>query len=363
MKILIVCSSLGGGGAEKVAANLANSFSDLGHDVTIFCRPCEKMYPVDSKVKIVNPSCGKVVPRILSLSSLLRKENPDVILSFTDISNIDTWFAARIAGFTGVRVPTIHNDLKLRDSRIKSSLKKRILYFLHRLSCISASKAVVVSQSALVSFCDHYKIDPNKVCCIYNPVIPDSYDFVPMDTRENQKNEIRLVAVGRLVEQKNYLLMLDVMAFLNSEQQQEFKLDIFGEGELEEDLKRYSEEKGLAEFVSFRGFSSELDRALPEYDCFILTSDWEGFGNVLVEAMACGVPVVSTSCPSGPEEVLDSGRFGALVEPGNARLFTDAVVRTINQPQVFDRYELDRHLDQFRQSVIAQKYLDVFSSC
>lgn len=362
-KILIVCSSLGGGGAEKVAANLASTFSGLGHDVTVFCRPCEKHYPVDSRVKIIHPPKRKVVSRVRSLASVVRNESPDVILSFTDVSNIDAWSAAIISGYSGIRVPTIHNDVKLRDSRIKASLKKWVIYYLHRLACLSASRVVVVSKSAVVSFCEHYSIDFSKVSCIYNPVISDNFNIIPVVSQKSLKKQIRLVAVGRLVEQKNYSLMLDVMETLCRDQDRGFSLDIYGEGELEGELKRCAEQKGLADAVTFRGFSSDLDKVLPEYDCFILTSDWEGFGNVLVEALACGLPVVSTACPSGPEEVLGWGRFGALVEPANSKLFADAVLHTIDQPVAVDPCELSRHLDQFRESEIAQQYLDVFSSC
>ncbi|WP_290522433.1 glycosyltransferase [Alcanivorax sp.] len=363
IKILIVCSSLGGGGAEKVAANLASAFSGLGHDVTVFCRPCKKQYPVDSRVRIIHPSKRMVVSRIISLASLVRSKSPDFILSFTDVSNVDAWFASKIAGYSGVRVPTIHNDLKLRDSRVKASLKKSIVYYLHRLACLSASRVVVVSKSAAVSFCDYYKIDVKKVSCIYNPVISDNFNLLPAVSQNSLKKQIRLVAVGRLVDQKNYPLMIDVMETLCRDQVHEFTLDIYGEGELEGELKRCVEQKALTDVVTFRGFSSDLDKVLPEYDCFILTSDWEGFGNVLVEALACGLPVVSTACPSGPEEVLGWGRFGTLVEPANSKLFADAVLHTINQPKDVDRCELNQHLHQFRESVIAQHYLDVFSTC
>lgn len=364
MELLIVCSSLSGGGAEKVAANLANALSELGDSVAIFCRPSDDVYWVAPAVEIIHPDRTNIAARIFSLSRLLRNRSFDVILSFTDVSNIDSWIASRAASFDGIRVATVHNDLKVRDSQLPRTLKNRFLYYLHRHACLSASKVIAVSRAAMESFCEYYNICSEHVVYIYNPVISDDAAIHSMKSGEKCKQSvIRLAAVGRLTEQKNYPMMLDVVEILNQQQKEEYRLDIYGKGSLLNELEARVRDKKLSQFVSFRGFSSSLDEELPKYDFFILTSDWEGFGNVLVEAMMCGLPVVSTACPSGPEEVLQMGRFGTLVEKGNALSFADAIASLVQVPHDVDQIKLEQHLNQFRLKVVAKKYRDVFSSC
>ena len=363
MKIMLVCSTLGGGGAEKVAVNLANSFALKGHDVSVFARSSDDGYWLCPLVNVFHPSRNDFLSRIFQLKNILKVNDYDIILSFTDVSNIDAWIASCLSRFNGTRVCTIHNDLKVRDSNIQWTLRKKAVSFLHRYACAFSSRTIVVSESAMDSFSNYYKVDPGRLTCIYNPVIDDNAAVVPTKNAKIVNNQIRLVAVGRLTEQKNYPMMLDVIDILNREQKEDYYLDIYGKGPLLEELIEYARYKKILDLVKFRGFSSDLDTVLGSYDLFILTSDWEGFGNVLVEAMVSGLPVISTACPSGPEEVLKMGRFGTLVETGNARLFADAIVSHVNEPRHVDQDEMDCHLNQFRLKTVAQKYLDVFSQC
>lgn len=363
LEILIVCSSLGGGGAERVAANLANTFTEMGNAVTVFCRKSKNEYAVSDRVRVVYPKNVGVFSRVLTLASLYRKVKFDVVISFTDVSNIDAFLSMLASGRRVPRFPTIHSDLRERDSRLGNNLKLWGMRLLHSHACRSASKTIVVSEGASDSLCDYYSLDKSKVVCIHNPVIIGEREFEGFVGASPCQDEVKLVAAGRLVLAKNYRMMIDVVERLNNETDLRFSLDIYGEGELQEDISVYATSKGMSDFISLKGFSDNLSLVLPKYDIFILTSDWEGFGNVLVEALVAGLRVVATDCPSGPKEVLGKGAFGLLVKVGDVEAFSQAVITQVKNPLLINPGDLEEHLEKFRDVNVARSYLGVFYSC
>ncbi|OJS99854.1 hypothetical protein BEE62_06985 [Marinobacter nauticus] len=215
---------------------------------------------------------------------------------------------------------------------------------------------MVVSEGARVSLSKYYELDLDALQTIHNPVLGDN-DSIELRPRMEDKCEVKLVAAGRLTQQKNYRMMIDVVQALKKSGSRKFVLDIYGAGELTEALQAYVVEKGVEDRVAFKGFVDNLKSELSRYDIFLLTSDWEGFGNVLVEALCAGIPVISTDCPSGPREILSAGRFGRLVPVGDVDAFCNAVEDETRQPLEFSYEELCAHLDNFREGVVAQKYI------
>lgn len=157
---------------------------------------------------------------------------------------------------------------------------------------------------------------------VANPVSPSMFE----PSRSRGTGLPHLVSVGRLVPQKRFDVLLDALALLKTDL--EFRASIWGDGPLREQLATQASRLGLESIVDFPGFAADIKAAYDEADAFVLSSDYEGFGNVVVEAMACGLPVIATDAPFGPRDILDDGRYGLLV-PRNSPVALAEAIRTV----------------------------------
>ncbi|WP_417448404.1 glycosyltransferase [Idiomarina abyssalis] len=359
MKFVFVCSSLSGGGAERVAVNLANSLVDFGHTVTVFIRrDSQDSYKLDARVFRYTSVFSGIVGQISSLRRLIDRESADAVFAFTDVPNIVSYFAVKLARVKPIFVPTVHTNLKARDQRLSNGVRVKIIHYLHRLACRYSDSVVSVSDGGRQALIDYYGVPEHKVVKIFNPVI-DDYVNISKRNPSAEVRKVRLVAAGRLTEAKNYPLMLDAMKRLSEIHPGQYTLDIYGDGDLEGELKEYARKLDVSNVVTFKGFVTDFKSRLSAFDIFIFTSDWEGFGNVLVEALCSGIPVISTDCPSGPREILADGKFGRLVPVNDVRALCEAVEQEVRKPLDVCHVELSRHLDKFRNGVVAQKYIEL----
>jgi glycosyltransferase involved in cell wall biosynthesis len=164
-----------------------------------------------------------------------------------------------------------------------------------------------------------------------------------------------VLGVGRLVPQKDFETLLRAFARVRAEMPA--RLLILGEGREHERLRELAAGLGLGADVDLPGFDPNPVSAMARAGTFVLSSAWEGFGNVVVEALATGCPVVSTDCPSGPGEILDGGRFGRLVPVGDAEALAEALLATLREPG--DPDERRARAAVFAVDVVAERYLEV----
>lgn len=167
-----------------------------------------------------------------------------------------------------------------------------------------------------------------------------------------------MLAVGSFKTQKNFPLL--IRAFAQLPQSLKAKLIILGEGVLRPELEMLIQELGLQERVALPGFALDPSCWYRSADLFVLSSNWEGFGNVIVEALECGMPVVSTDCPSGPAEILANGRYGQLVPVGDATALAAAIQASLLEAH--DHEALRRRAQDFAVPKIAEQYLAYFRS-
>jgi len=359
MTFVFVCSRLSGGGAERVAVNLANSLVDLGHTVIVFIRrESQDSYELDSRVFRYTSGLPGFVGQILSLRRLIDKVSADVVLAFTDVPNIVSYLAVKLSRVKPIFVPTVHTNLRARDQRLSNGVRFKIIHYLHKVACRYSDSVVSVSDGGRQALIDYYGVPEHQAVKIFNPVI-DDYVKISEHKSVSDTLKVRLVAAGRLTEAKNYPLMFDAVKRLNEMHPGKYTLDIYGGGELEGALKEYARQLDVSNIVNFKGFVRDFESRLSSYDIFVFSSDWEGFGNVLVEALCSGIPVISTDCPSGPREILADGKFGRLVPVGDVRAFCEAVEQEVRQPLDVCHVTLSKHLDQFRNGVVTQKYIDL----
>jgi glycosyltransferase involved in cell wall biosynthesis len=341
-----------------VAVNLAVEMIDLGHEVGIFYwdEKGDENYELDLRIKLYKPPSRLLPLRILGLRSLLRKLSVDVVIGVTDMSNIAAWLALSLIPSPPPLIASVHSDLRVRDAAVGLSFKTWFLRLLHKQACTDAAKVVAVSDGARDSLIEYFGLKPESVDRIYNPVLHDAKSLA---RRSLNGGSVRIIAAGRLTQAKNYPLMIQAIKILTDRFNLACHLDIYGTGALSGQLQALIDELDLSAQITLCGFVKNLPEKLAESDVFLQSSSWEGFGNVLVEALHAGLKVIATDCPSGPREVLADGKFGVLVAPDDSFALATAVEEELNHPLVIDELELQEHLRQFTTAKIAAEYLQV----
>ncbi len=249
-------------------------------------------------------------------------------------------------------------------------LKKRSLRRLYSKSAM----VLAVSNGAARSAESFYGLEPHVVVTHYNGVDVAAIRSAatnPIDSQwwnaagSRKKTVVRIVSAGRLNHQKGFHLLIDAVAKLESESADtEYRLALLGEGHHRLQLQNQIDAVGLTELVCLSGFQDNAAAWYRSADVFVLPSLVEGMPNALMEAMACGTPVVSSRCPHGPEEILADGKFGLLCEPGSVTALTDAI-RDINRNPLAAKERAaaakSRVESKFAQRVAVRSLEDLFS--
>lgn len=335
MKIALYVPSMNGGGAERVMLTLANGLAEKDIQVDLLLNRVDGPYLKDAskKVNIVNLNTSRTLRSILPLSKYLRTERPDAILSAMNYVNTVTVIAKLISNSDTKVIVSEHNNLTESTKRL-SSIKRRILKTLMGYTYKKANQIVAVSNGVGESLIHELNIEANKITTIYNPIFSD--ELVKRSSElvtHPWLNEAALplvLAVGRLTPQKDFATLIH--AFKKVLKKKACNLIILGEGELRPELERLIKDLGLEDNMQLPGFVDNPYAWMSKADLFVLSSLNEGFGNVIVEAMACGTPVVSTDCPSGPAEILEDGKWGQLVPPSNPDLLAGAIANSLENP-------------------------------
>jgi glycosyltransferase involved in cell wall biosynthesis len=239
--------------------------------------------------------------------------------------------AAHQLAFTNTRlVISEHNML----SHSIDSIKDRVVTLGAWASYSLADHTVAVSKGVRDDLLETTRLEDSSISMIYNPVRVESIQeqaSEPADHEWLADDSLEVVlSGGRHEPQKGFDTLLDAFARLERD---DIRLALFGKGPETETLQRQAIELGISDHVSFLGFVDNPYSYMSAADVFVLSSVREGFGLVLIEAMACGCPVVSTDCESGPDEILDSGEYGSLVPVGNDESLADGIKQTLGSPQ------------------------------
>jgi glycosyltransferase involved in cell wall biosynthesis len=219
-----------------------------------------------------------------------------------------------------------------------------------------ADSIIAISNGVATDLADTTGIERESIDVIHNPAFsPDiqskskesvSYRWFDTDTPV-------VIAVGSLTQQKDFSTLLRAFSVLR--ERQDAHLLILGEGELREELESLASELGIATAVDMPGFVDNPYAYMRQADVFVLSSKWEGFGNVVVEALACGCPVVSTDCPSGPAEILANGEYGSLTPVGDETALAAEIETVLNTTPEPDR--LRARAEAFTTEIVADQYI------
>ena len=315
-RIALFLPTLGGGGAERVMVSLANEFAGRGFLVDLVLVKAEGPYLKDvaPTVRIVDLNSSRLIFGFPKLVKYFRKEKPPVILSALNHVNIVTLWAKRIA-FSKVRVIiSEHNTLSIAQGK-NSNWKNKLIRACMRMTYSNAGAIVAVSKGVADDLAAELKIARTSIEVIYNPVVTEKLhqlSFAPVVHPWTAPGQPAIIlGIGRLTEAKDFSTL--IRSFEKVRKDHSTRLVILGEGNLRSELERLVLDLDLADDVLLPGFVENPYAWMRCASVFVLSSVWEGLPTVLIEAMACGTPVVSTNCPSGPSEILENGKWGRLV--------------------------------------------------
>lgn len=359
-KVALYIPSMSGGGAERVMLALANGLAEKGIRVDLVLNRVEGPYIKDAspKVNIVNLGTSRVLNSIIPLSKYLHKEKPDAILSAMNYVNIATILAQLISGSDTKVIVSEHNNLTESKKKL-GFIKGRILTSLMSWAYRKGDGIVAVSNGVADALTNELKIDRNKITTIYNPIF--SEDLVKRSQELilhpwiNKTALPLILGVGRLTHQKDFQTLIH--AFKKVRENKDCNLVILGEGNQRQELENLIKDLSLDDNVQLPGFVDNPYAWMSHSNLFVLSSIHEGFGNVIVEAMAFGTPVVSTDCHSGPSEILEGGLWGELVPPGNAELLAKAIIKTLNDP---NKKDIKNRATFFSVDNAVDQYFDIF---
>lgn len=341
-KIMFHLNSLGKGGAERVVSLLSNEFVKNNVDVVIATEwYSEEEYELHSKVKRIHAGlseedekatrAAKLWIRMRNLRMVLQQEKPDVLISFCVKANYRAMMAS-----VGTKIPVIvsvRNDPKIDYVGKVNSLMNKL--FMNRAA------GCVFQTLEAKEFFDTVLQEKSIIIC--NPV---NEKYLQAERRKAEK---KIVCVGRLVAQKNQMLLVNAFEKV-LEKYPDYHLYLYGDGsddECKEELLKYVDERkvhikeskeelelSLKNYVHFMGLSSTLEKDMADAAMFVLPSNYEGMPNALMEAMALGLPVISTDCPCGGSRYwIEPGVTGQLVPVKNVNSLVQAMEYYIRNPK------------------------------
>ena len=318
--ITLVMHDLAGGGAEKMMVRLANAIAEQGYrvQVVLMTGGGVNKQELSPAVELIELGASRTLAGVPRLVGYLRNARPHTVISVLTHVNVAAIIAAALSGYLGKLFVSERNTLS-KDKGVNPARLMRLTYWLApKLYKLIPNPVLCVSEGVAGDLQQTYGLLPEQTRVLPNPVITkkliSDIDRSPSHHWLQNKECPVVVAVGRLSYQKGFDLLIEAFCQLGVLQGGiEPKLIIFGEGELREALQQQIDMAGLAERVSLPGYCDSPVAEVSSADLFVLSSRFEGSPNVLVEAMCCGVPVIATDCPSGPDQILRSGDLAPLV--------------------------------------------------
>ena len=343
MKLLFVSGNLCNGGAQRVISVIASELAEMGHDVSLllFCRN-EKEYPLSEKVKItaIRESFAEYekvsgIARAIYIRKYLKALKPQVAIGFLE-GGYGLYLSS--IGMKFMKVASVRNNpiVILRRKGLRALLDK---------AWFRAADAVVLQTKRQKEYTD--SIGWKNRTVIANPVSDAALAVPPHDYDRSCR---RIVMAGRLEKQKNYPMAFAAMEKV-LKMHPDVILDIFGKGKEEATLRSLIEQMGLQGRVFLRGWTQNVLDEYEKSDVYVMSSDYEGMPNALMEAMAAGLPCVATDCDTGPADLIEDGENGYLVPVNDADAMAKRIIEIMDMTT-----EQRQHLGENARNIMAEEF-------
>lgn len=352
LRYLFITRTLRGGGAERFITTFASYMADNGYDVHVITyEKTEDDYEMSRNIKIhmmptKQGNFYSKIFRIVDMNKLIKKIAPNIVIPFIDTVVVCTWFASifmNVKLIYTVRVSPWHEG--------GSFFSK----FMRKIIARTADAIMLQTQEQSEYFT---KVFSNKIYTVPNPI---SEKFINNCKKEYRNNIEKIVMIGRLEKQKNIKIALYAIKQLSMNKK--VKLEVYGEGILKDELEHTICEMGLSECCQLMGRTNKVESVLENADLYIMTSDYEGMPNSLMEAMAMGVPIISSDCKTGPRDLIEDGVTGYLFKTADVNSLLEKLTIAIGDPErtnrigvagrkfILNQYRIENSLYTFQQMI------------
>ena len=313
---------------------------------------------VDKRVVRVVLGRKHVSHSVLRLARYIRVERPVAMISTLDYCNVVFLFATLLTRIPLRKVIRDANVFQDAFPSARARVRAMFLRFLMRLLYRRADDVVIITEDVGRSLLQHRMVPADRMRRIPNPVLLQKSNLSRFSDVSQVPCDPFILAIGRLSPQKGFDILIRAFALLPDA---DVKLVILGEGPLESQLKTLAADQGVQDRIIFQGFVQNPPEYLRLASLFVLSSRWEGFSNVLTEALAAGTPIVSTDCPGSPREVLDNGRFGRLVDVGDPQKLAKAMDAELHSQTASAEARME-HAANYAAEAVTEQYLHVLLS-
>jgi len=366
-RLAFVIYSLGRGGTERVVVNLINNLDKKKYEILLvtFENNMDLQKNLNFPIKIF---CLKKKSRwdflkiIFKLKKIIFAYKPNTIISFLPYTNIVTVLSILLQRRNYTLIISERNYPRKYLANIRLGFLTR---WLMNLTYKRVDKIITVSKAIKSVLEEDFSISPEKIKVIYNPIPLDEIMVKSQKAVEHpffkDVNAQVIISVGRLVKQKRYDRLLRAF-YLIRKYQKSARLIILGEGILKRELESLALKLKINRFVSFIGYKDNPYSWMSKADIFVLCSDYEGFPNVLIEAMACCVPVISTDCLSGPREIIKNGKDGILIQPDDGKKLAEAILDLLGNKRKREKLSATakKRVQDFEVKKIVSQYAELF---
>lgn len=362
-KVVFFIYELGAGGAARTIVNIANYIDQSIFEPIIVTLNYAGSYEkyIQEKVRIVKLPTKRLRSAIIPFRNFIKEENPHIV--FSTIPNYNT-----IAIISRILSGTKAKSVVREAAYLGGSLPSNIKLFLYGRLYRFAKSIVALSNGVKQNIMKRYFVPEGKIEVIYNPIdlqaIEQEAETIDMPGEHEQlftDHRKTIVSAGRLVPEKDQETLIKAFAMVNEEIPS--RLVILGEGELKSDLIALAKQLKVSKYVHFIGFQQNPYQYFHRADIFALSSTTEGFGHVLVEALATGTIVVSTDCKPGSTEILQEGKYGLISPVGDAIKMADNLRLALSMSDV-DQAKLisagKERAQHFSAEKIVKQYEKVF---
>jgi glycosyltransferase involved in cell wall biosynthesis len=351
--------AMDGGGAEMVFALLTRAFIARGHRVDLVLNAARgpTLAHIDPATNVVDLGASRSLAALPRLARYLRNARPAALLSALEISNVIAVWARAMSQTSTRAVVSVHAIASVALARNRRWQYRYLKPVMSR-AYGQADAIVAVSDGVADDLAALTGLPRDTITRIYNPLPPNIQALAEQDAAVTwcRTDMPTVLAVGRLVPEKDFETLL--RAFARLRDRRRVQLVILGDGPEKQRLSALVRSLDLENDVQFPGYVANPYAHMRKASVLAVSSIAEGFGNVIVESLACGTPVVSTRCPGGPAEILGHGRYGTLVPVGDVAALSSALEQSLDAPH---RDDLPQRAAEFRLDRIAGEYLEALA--